>query len=359
MGGLLAALFTVVGEFPWIQAICLALPLVFVYAFICLSAWYLCQAFPIHPAGLFRLLSVHAVAAFLSSSVWVLLGRGFALLLASFPPWNNLDVRFEKQVPLLAGIGILLFLLAVAVHYSIISFEFSRQAERRELELKIFSRESELRALRAQIHPHFLFNSLNSLSALTSVDPPAARRMCLLLADFLRRSLGHEQHASIPLAEEWSLAENYLAIEQLRFGSRLRHIGEIPPDCRDILVPPLILQPLVENAVNHGIAHRLEEGTISLRARRRNTWVELTLENPCEPDRPMKNRPGLGIANVRRRLATLYGKEARLEVHEESGTFLAVLVLPAVTGSASNGGDQPLHSVVSVSSAESRRTDGC
>src|SRR4029079_2516584 len=150
--------------------------------------------------------------------------------------------------------GFLLYLLAMAVSYLAAAFEVSRDAERRGLELQVLAREAELRALRAQLDPHFLFNSLQSISALTTADPPAARRMCLLLADFLRDTLAVGSQARIPLRSELLLAQRFLEIEQVRFGERLR-VDIEPEQAGDIAVPPLILQPLVENAVRHGIAH--------------------------------------------------------------------------------------------------------
>ena len=116
----------------------------------------------------------------------------------------------------------LLFLLALAVHYVLIAFEAAREAERRQLELEVLTRDAELRALRAQIDPHFLYNSLNSISALTGSDAPGARRMCLLLGEFLRDTLDVGARQRIPLADELALAERFLSIEQVRFGSRLR-----------------------------------------------------------------------------------------------------------------------------------------
>ena len=116
--------------------------------------------------------------------------------------------------------------------------------------------------MRAQIHPHFLFNSLNSIVALIGSDAAEARRMSLLLADFLRTSLKVSSMESIPLAEELALLGKYLDIERIRFGSRLLVRLEIDEESRTCLIPPLLLQPLIENAVNHGIAHRIEGGEI-------------------------------------------------------------------------------------------------
>jgi hypothetical protein len=128
------------------------------------------------------------------------------------------------------------------VHYLLLAFEFARQAERRQLQLEVMSRDAELRALRAQLDPHFLYNSLNSISALTTVDPAGARRMCVLLADFLRDTLAISVRDRIPLADELALTDRFLSIEQVRFGERLqieRHVDAAATHCR---VPPLLLQ---------------------------------------------------------------------------------------------------------------------
>ena len=156
----------------------------------------------------------------------------------------------------------LLFLLALAVHYVLLAFEAAAQAERRQLELQILTRDAELRALRAQIDPHFLFNSLNSISALTTADAAGARRMCLLLGGFPARHAAMSARASgsrSPTSSRWP--SGFSRIEQVRFGERLqveRGVEKAPARC---LVPPLLLQPLVENAVTHGIARMLDGGT--------------------------------------------------------------------------------------------------
>ena len=123
-----------------------------------------------------------------------------------------------------------------------------------KLELQVLTRDAELRALRAQVNPHFLYNSLNSISALTGSDAAAARRMCLLLAEFLRTTLRVSSEERITMAEEMKLAERFLSIEQVRFGERLHVEQSIDESALECQVPPLVLQPLLENAVGHGIA---------------------------------------------------------------------------------------------------------
>jgi LytS/YehU family sensor histidine kinase len=210
------------------------------------------------------------------------------------------------------------------------AFESSREAERRALQFEIASREAELRALRAQLHPHFLFNSLNSINALIAARPEEARRLCVRLADFLRRSLALGAREAIPLAEELDLALQLLAIEKTRFGERLCHELGVEDDARACPVPPLLLQPLVENAVTHGIAHVLEGGTIRVAASRGARRLTILVENPCDADRPRGRGAGVGIANVRARLGALHGTEARLDATEQNGLWRVELTMPAL-----------------------------
>jgi LytS/YehU family sensor histidine kinase len=193
----------------------------------------------------------------------------------------------------------------------------------------VLAREAELRSLRGQLDPHFLFNSLNSVAALIGTDAQAARRMCYLMAGFFRKSLGLGGQQSIPLSEELSLAETFLAIEEVRFGERLRKRFDVDRDALDLAVPPLVLQPLVENAVHHGVAHLLGGGEVTVCARQRDGLLELAVENPCDPDRPPSRGAGVGLANVRSRINALFGHRASVDVNATPDNFRVSIVLPA------------------------------
>jgi hypothetical protein len=195
------------------------------------------------------------------------------------------------------------------------------------------SREAELRALRAQIHPHFLFNALNSINALVTAQPEEARRLCLLLADFLRRSLTLGSRDRVQLSEELALAEDLLAIEQVRFGARLRVERQVEEAARGCLVPPLLLQPLVENAVTHGIAQCLDGGTVRIEAGMRGERLRVAIRNPRDPEAVARKGTGIGVQNVLRRLEALYGREADLRLRAEGESFSVELELPASTSS--------------------------
>ncbi len=329
IAGLLAALAAMSGTLQWVEALALILPMSVVYSFICLAALYVCRAFPLQTTPPFKLAAVFVIASFLSSSLWLLIIKGWVTLIAKVEQLSTLEAKFSGLVPLFVGTGILLYLLAVVVHYLILAFESSRDVERRALELQALAREAEVKALKAQIQPHFLFNSLNSISALTTVDPAKARDMSQRLAEFLRRTLKLASTQTIALSEEISLVEDFLAIEQVRFGSRLSFSKQIDEEASTCMVPPLLLQPLVENAIKHGIANLVEGGAISLEARHRGSRLVLIVTNPCDPDSNAKLSKGVGLENVRGRLSSVYGNEARLDTQRNDGVFRAEISLPS------------------------------
>src|SRR5262249_33238520 len=151
--------------------------------------------------------------------------------LEEMPGHAGAAARFQRESPGLAVTAILIFLLAVTAHYLVIALEKAREAEVRGVEALVLAREAELRALRAQVDPHFLFNCLNSIGTLTEEDPAGARRMCLNLAGFLRRSLALGQRGHILLGEELGLAREYLDIEKIRFGDRLKVLESVEETC--------------------------------------------------------------------------------------------------------------------------------
>ena len=320
------------GAFRFGEAVSLAWPLAFVSLFLFLSVWYILKAVPLRGPSLVRIVVTHGIAAVLTSSVWVLSGAGVARLLG--PLWGpGLSAKYAAQVPVLFSTGILLYLLSLALHSVLLAFEATREAERRALELQVLAREAELKALRAQIHPHFLFNSLNSISALAGSDPAKAREMCLSLSEFLRKSLALGERKSIPVAEELALAKAYLEVEGLRFGARLTVEEDVAGVGDSCFVPPLVLQPIVENAVRHGIATLVEGGAVRLEARRTGNRLRILVENPFDPEAPVRRGSGLGLTNVRHRLAALYGTDALFAARRVDDRYLVVLSLPAQVAS--------------------------
>lgn len=328
VGILLALLF--LPALDWTTSLLISMPLAFVYAFMSLASWYTSRSLPLESTGFLRIAVVTLVSSLISSSLWLILARVLTLGLAYFFSLPEAAEQFKSNYPILFGAGVLLYLLTTAVHYLFIAFEASRTAEHKALELKVLAHEAELRALRAQIDPHFLFNSLNSISALTTQDPSAARKMCILLGEFLRKSLKLGAMERIPLSEEIELIKNFLSIEQVRFGSRLKVDLSVRQGTENCSVPPLILQPLVENAIKHGISQMVDGGTVELVAMRRGSMLSVSVRNPVDEDKKKSTGDGIGLLNVKHRLSNLFANESRVDVAEKNGQFSVELELPAV-----------------------------
>jgi len=329
LGSLLVFLVKVSGGIGTLEATVLLVPMAVLFAAACLSAWYTCRATPLRTSGMIRIFATHLLAAFVLSFAWSQIGRLYARALASSPTFSGLDVRYDAHSATIVIIGVLLYLLNVGFFYVLIAIEASRAAEARVLETSVLARDAELKALKAQVNPHFLFNSLNSISALTSSDPAKAREMCILLAEFLRMTLGLGEKASIPLSEELSLVRRFLAIEKVRFGARLQMTEEVSEECKTMLIPPLLLQPLIENAVTHGIANLPDGGSVRLAAHSENGRLSILVENTFDAEATPGHRNGMGLANVRQRLEARYQKLASMRVAPNATLFQVNLSLPA------------------------------
>jgi hypothetical protein len=311
------------------EAVALAVPLTLAYAFMGLSAWYPCRQLPLTGSRALPLALSHAAAAALISGCWI----GFAALLSGayglLPAFRGLPGRFASQSVTLFAAGVLLYLLAAALSYVLLALEAASEAERREAALAILAREAELAVLKAQIRPHFLFNSLNSISALASSDPPKAQQMCVRLGDFLRKSLSLGEKTSISVGEELDLSRAYLAVEELRFGARLEVEEDHDERSDRCLLPPLLLQPLVENAVRHGIATCVAGGLVRVGVACGGGRLRILIENPFDPASPSRPGSGRGLENVRQRLAARYGEEALFAAKRMADRYLVVISVPA------------------------------
>lgn len=315
----------------WFAAVLLAVPMAALAQAVAWAAQFTCRSHPLGKSEVWRTVLTHITAALVLSYLWVSAGwlvagwvDGMVGTHANYKLYGELQNR-------LYGVGFSYYLLGVAFHYMLFAQKASQEAQERALESSVRAREAELSALKAQINPHFLYNSLNSISALTSIDPARAREMCVSLADFLRLTLGMGEKAVIPLREEVSLLEKYCAIEKVRFGNRLKIEAEVQEDAKDCLLPPLLLQPLFENAVVHGIAQMAEGGWIRLRAARNGGRVSLSVENSWDPEAGSSRKNGVGLRNVQRRLEARYGNEAQLEAKAEDDVFRVNMSFPAVT----------------------------
>lgn len=219
-----------------------------------------------------------------------------------------------------------------SLYFSIKQWQQSSMERERRLRAESEVREARLLALRYQLNPHFLFNSLNAVSSLVVVgNAPAATRMLAQIGDLLRASLDSEINAEVPLSQELALTEGYLAIEQTRLGERLQIDIVVPFETRDALVPSMLLQPLVENAVRYGVAPFRQGGWIAIKSALRDGRLRIVVENSGPRGSGMKKRSGngIGLGNTTDRLKALYGTDCKLSLAwPEAGGCEVVLELP-------------------------------
>ena len=324
----IAALLRLTEQAEWAGALWFALPICLVWAFVALSSYYVCRSLPYSQRRWPVALGLFGGASLLSALAWLgvgeawdcvgtLVGRGKPFVAMTSPGW----VMYFAA-------GFVLYLLSLLAHDVLVAFESVQAAARREAESRVLARDAELQMLRTQINPHFLFNSLNSISALTGFDPAAAREMTVDLAQFFRRTLALAERERITLGEEVVLCEHFLAIEKRRFGAKLRTELRISAEAANCLLPPMTLQPLLENAIKHGIRQMDGGGTLAVDALVRDGWLHIAVVNPVAREDVPASGHGVGLRNIRERLAVLYGARARIGWQRSETQFAIEINLP-------------------------------
>lgn len=315
------------GQHPWGAAFEHALLLWYLFLPIVPLAIALAQKLPAAQGHRLRNLCIHSLIALAVGAVhpyaYIL-----AYSLATQPRWAIIVagsllpyLHYWYMQDLL--MAVLAYAMTVAATQAFLYYRGFQQGQLRAAQLQAQLANANLTALKMQLHPHFLFNALHSISALQMTDREAAQKMTALLGDFLRMTLRDIDRQEVPLRQEFEFLERYLAIEQMRFGSRLRFSVEAAPEILDAAVPQLLLQPIVENAVRHGIAPYGCGGEIAVRAARDNERLLLTVEDSgpgiLEDQIDTSATAGLGLANTRARLSQLYGSAQHLVLENIAG----------------------------------------
>jgi signal transduction histidine kinase len=282
--------------------------------------YQLAKRFPIRRETLRRTLVVHVIGALILCVGWATAGVALRYALGMVPAAalaGNLASWLLTSLPW----SVFMYFALLGSIYSFTYFTEAREREAQSARLTAQLAEARLGALRMQLNPHFLFNSLNAIGVLVrDQHTAAASRMLELLGDVLHSVLRSDARHEIPLSEEIQFLEQYLAIEQVRFSDRLRVSWSIDERLRSAAIPGLILQPLVENALRHGIAKRSDVGSIEVRAQLDGDRVVLSVtDNGPGITQADGETEGVGLANTRERLRTMYGDSAALTLEPRSG----------------------------------------
>jgi len=298
-----------------------------IYSALALSLWY---PFAFINKGeatiLSRALNLVITGA-LSVTLWVLLSK--LLIPLILPGEENFEEYWKATFYYRAGSGIFIYCLTILTYYLFVSLTNLSEKKSREAKLESLVRETELKMLRSQINPHFLFNSLNSVSSLTITDPGKAREMVIKLSEFMRYALSKKDEQPVSLRSELENLRLYLDIEKVRFGDRLSTEEKIEGACLDIKMPVMLLQPLYENAIKHGVYESTESVRIATTVKLIDGYMEITISNNYDIVPESRKGTGTGLSNVARRLELFYGNNASMNISAENGIFTVRLYIPS------------------------------
>jgi sensor histidine kinase YesM len=273
-----------------------------------------------------KIFTSHILGSIFSTILWIAIG--YFIVESFLPSPNGFIDFFNKTLVLRFLTGMMFYFLLIPFYYIIIYYRTLQEKISNEAELKNSITEAELRSLKFQINPHFIFNSLNSMSALTAIDAERARSMILKLADFLRYTLANNEKEKTPLGEELKNIRLYLDIEKIRFEDKFEYVEELESDCLSMLIPNMILQPLFENVIKHAVYESLGKVTLRLKCGIKDSYFFVAIENNFEPGFSKSTGTGIGLQNVKRRLELIYGIPDLLEVKREGNLFNVCIFIP-------------------------------
>lgn len=360
-GGLFMGLWTVIGlsfasqfylsshlfgyyTVTWKQAISVTLGDWYVWALLSLPILWLARRFPLHRRNWFRLLVIHVAASLVVCVAYVFLRAAVGQLQN---PLLGMATSFRGTVERLflknSLLNLLIYWIIVSVGHAFDYYRKFRDHEVARADLERRLAEARLMALQMQLNPHFLFNTLHTIAALVHKDPDEAEETIARLSELLRLALENTDATEVPLRDELAFLGRYLEIEQTRFGDRLTVTRKVEPAVLDALVPNLLLQPLVENAIRHGVERNARPGTVELRAWREGDRLRCEVsDNGPGAAAGETIRLGVGLSNTRARLEHLYGGRQHFRLHNRPGGGLTVsLALPFRRAAATGGASVP------------------
>jgi two-component system, LytTR family, sensor kinase len=297
-----------------------------IYSGIALSLWYPFRYFNSDITKPILLISNLALSGAISVGLWIIITKLVMSLI--LPEQNNYQIYWEVTLSYRIGTGIFIYCLIILTYYLFVSLSNLSEKNANEAKLETLLKETELKMLRSQINPHFLFNSLNSISSLTLTDPEKARIMIIKLSEFMRYALSRKDEQLVSFRSEHENLRLYLDIEKVRFGDRLLTEEQIGEDCLNIKIPVMLLQPIYENAVKHGVYESTEMVRIITSAVIKDEYLEITISNNYDSVSSSAKGTGTGIENVSRRLELVYRNNASVITGRENGVFTAKLFIP-------------------------------
>ena len=298
-----------------------------IYSGIALFFWYPFRYFNSGNINTLTLILNLIISAIVIISIWILLTRFF--IQGIIQEQNIFEEYWKITFPYRIGTGVFLFGITVLTYYLFVSIASLSEKNAREAKLESLVKETELKMLRSQINPHFLFNSLNSISALTISNPEKARDMVIKLSEFMRYVLARKDDLPVSLKSELDNMRLYLDIEKVRFGSKLVIEEQIEEQCLEVMIPTMTLQPLYENAVKHGVYESSENVAVKTSAKLSDGFLKIEISNNYDSDSTPRKGTGTGLSNVSRRLELFYNSKSIINYSKENGIFTVTIIIPA------------------------------
>ncbi|MCX6236594.1 MAG: histidine kinase [Bacteroidia bacterium] len=291
------------------------------------ALWYVVRYNDPEKSAVIQIIVSHFASAIVFTSLWILSSGIIVKILINDSLYDHyLGSLITERI---IG-GLLFYALLVSVYYTYVYSQHNQEKQLREAEWRHQIRKTQLSALKSQINPHFLFNTLNSIASLTLTNPEKAHGMVIALSDFMRYSLRKQQDDMVTLEVELRNIGLYLQIEKIRFGNNLVYRFDVEKECNHHLIPNLILQPLFENAIKYGVYETSKPVEIILEARKLPASMELKLINNFDPESVPQKGEGVGLANINDRLLLLYGSTRLLSVVREKTQFLVTMIIPDI-----------------------------
>jgi two-component system, LytTR family, sensor kinase len=300
----------------------------FLYFLLAIPVWYAVRFSQTGLKNTFNLVFSHVISLVIILFIWF--GTASALLHSLFRGDEAYMDFLTGSLPWRIISGVLFYFILVMVYYLIIYYNDLQEKLKNEAKLNEILKDSELNLLKAQINPHFLFNSLNSVSSLTITNPAKAQEMVIKLSDFLRYTISRDKERFSTLNLEIENTRRYLDIEQVRFGSKLEYDFKIDERCMSLEIPVMILQPLFENAVKHGVYESTGKVTITTRTEPCEDCMKIIISNNFEAGAPSRKGAGIGLKNISERLKLIYKNEQLLKTRVVGDLFEATLIIPVV-----------------------------
>jgi two-component system LytT family sensor kinase len=296
------------------------------FALAATALWFVVRYSPPRSGSIWNMLLNHLSSAALVLVLW--LGASYLMLVTVFSTDTLYTGFVRDSIPWRAIIGLMFYILTGLAYYLVVMYSDLQERLIAEARLNELLKESELNLLKSQINPHFLFNALNSVSSLTITNPEKAQEMVIRLSDFLRYSVSANNNRFVPLQKELENIQRYLEIEKVRFGQKLEYVNHIEPACQQVMIPAMLLQPLFENAIKHGVYESTGTVCIETTCSIKPGVTVVTMVNDFDPEAPRRTGTGVGLSNIRERLRLLYHRADLLEARAEGTKFKVNLKIP-------------------------------